>query len=61
MFKDKRYYKLMVPFIILCLILVYVLPAEYYLLIPVVCIIFQLLYHFLFNNDKRSKNNKTTQ
>ncbi|KYH14864.1 hypothetical protein A0131_08750 [Staphylococcus kloosii] len=60
MFKDKRYYKLMIPFLIVGLILVYVLPAEYLVLIPLIAIIYQLLYHFLFNNDKRSKNKKTT-
>lgn len=61
MFKDKMYYTLMIPFLIVGLLLIYVLPTEYLVLIPVIGIIFQLLYQFLFNNDKKSKNKKTTQ
>ncbi|MBO3081003.1 hypothetical protein MXE81_12555 [Mammaliicoccus sciuri] len=61
MFKHKMYYTLMIPFLIVGLLLIYVLPAEYLVLIPVIGIIFQLLYQFLFNNDKKSKNKKTTQ
>lgn len=55
MFKHKMYYTLMIPFLIVGLLLIYVLPAEYLVLIPVIGIIFQLLYQFLFNNDKKVK------